>query len=189
MFIVFEGIANAGKTYQLEVVRSILEEEGYGVSVHKDFFAKIREMLKRQMARGKLPPFVNVIYGSIMGAVGTDNNSEGDDEIVMIDRFIHTVLAYAKAEKQNIDWLRSLPRKDLYDLGIFIDITPEEALNRSEQDNDHMSYSWDYLNNARENYLKFVDNGELISVSGMREKEKVTEEIMELIRSSISSET
>ncbi len=189
MFIVFEGIDNAGKTYQIEVVRSILEEEGYHVGVHKEFFAKIREMLKRQLIMGKLPPFVNVIYDNIMMAVGNGNIGSEDGEIVMIDRFIHTVLAYGKVEKENIDWLRSLPRKDLYDLGIFIDITPEEALIRSGKDNDQMSYSLDYLSAAQENYLKFVENEELISVNGMQEKEKVTEEIMELIRSSISSGT
>ena len=188
MFIVFEGIDNAGKTYQIGVVRSILREEGYRVSVHKEFFSKIREILKRQMLKGKLPSFVNVIYDNVMAAVGNDNGSGEDDGIVMIDRFIHTVLAYGKTEKENIDWLRSLNRKDLYDLGIFIDITPEEALNRSEKDNDDMSYSWDYLNNARENYLKFVENGELVMVDGMRDRVEVTGEIIQLIRDRLSSE-
>jgi len=182
MLVVLEGIDNSGKTYQAKALKSKLKMEGVKVNIHKELFSKMRGVTKRLVDEGKLPLIVKkIVYGKIEEHK-IENCEWPPREIIIIDRFIHTVLAYAKVSRHYINLCESLKRHHLYDLVIYVDITPDEALERSKIAHDDMRYSWDYLNSARLNYLEFVASNELILLDGMRPKEEVTGAIISLMK-------
>ena len=182
MFVVLEGIDNSGKTYQTKAIKAELEREGVRAIIRKEFFPKIFEMLKRRYDKGMFSPFVEAMISGVIAMFGVSEAGITDADVVIIDRFVHTVLAYGEADNRSVDIIDDLDRSELYDLAIYIDITPEEAMERSRRGDDNMRYSRDYLSVVREHYLGFVDKGELIFVDGMRPRETVTREIMELLQ-------
>ena len=182
MLVVLEGIDNSGKTCQAKYLKSILEGDETRVSIHKELFSKIRGVTMGLKHEGRLPLIVRKI---VSGKVEPDEIEKGEwppREIIIIDRFIHTVLAYAKINRYYMDLCEFLTRYRLYDLAIYVDITADEALLRSKIAHDDMRYSWDYLNSARLNYLKFVESKELLPLDGMRPKEEVTDSIIALMK-------
>jgi len=182
MLVVLEGIDNSGKTYQAKALKSELEKEGIYVNINKEMFSKIRGVTKRLVDEGKLPQFVQKIAYGKVEKPEIENREWPPRQLIIIDRFIHTVLAYAKVSRYYIKLCESMKRYKLYDLAIYVDITPDEALERSKISHDDMRYSWDYLNSARMNYLNFVESNELKLLDGMRSKEEVTEDIIALMK-------
>lgn len=207
MFVVLEGIDNAGKTYQGQIICSLLGKEGYRVEVYKKLHLKILETLKRQLgiaatssglenffdptlkSKSNSVPSKDVHkkYGEprsdTLEGFGCVKEGQGADRIVIMDRFIHTVFAYGEAAPWTIQWLRTLPREKLYDIVIYIDITPEEALERAKSTNDVRKYTHDYLDSARKKYQKYLLKGEMIPVNGMQPREDVTRDILATMRS------
>ncbi|MDP6157157.1 MAG: dTMP kinase [Candidatus Thermoplasmatota archaeon] len=182
MLVILEGIDNSGKSYQAKALKSKLEKEGTKVNINKEMFSKIRGVTKGLVNEGRIPSLFDKIMNGKVKERKIDYSEWPPPEIIIIDRFIHTVLAYAKVSRYYIKLCESMKRHHLYDLAIYVDITPDEALERSKLANDNMRYSWDYLNSARLNYLKFVESNELILVDGMRPKEEVTEAIISLMK-------
>ena len=182
MFVVLEGIDNSGKSYQAYAVKEELGKEGVRVVVHKDLFQKIFEMLRRRYDRGMFSPFAEAMISGALALFGNGETVNTDADVVIVDRFIHTVLAYGEPENRSAGVMKDLDRVEMYDLGIYIDVTPEEAMERSRRAEDGMRHSGDYLSAARENYLGFVEKGELVLVDGIRSREEVTEEIVRLVK-------
>ena len=182
MLVVLEGIDNSGKTYQANALKSKLEMQGTKVSINKEMFSKIRGVTKSLVDEGKLPHILQKIAGGRVNQHEIGDREWPPRKIIIIDRFIHTVLAYAKVSRYYIKLCESLKRHPLYDLAIYVDVTADEALARSKIAHDNMRYSWDYLNSARQNYLKFIDSNELELLDGMRPREEVTEDIIALMK-------
>ena len=182
MIVVLEGIDNSGKTYQANELKRILERQGTEVNINKEFFSKIRGVMTKMVNDGRIPSVVQKILEIKVVGHESKNCNWPPRELIIIDRFIHTVLAYAKVNDYYMNLCETLKRYRLYDLAIYVDITADEALERSRIANDNMDYSWDYLNSARMNYLKFVKSDGLKLLDGMRSKEEVTESLIALIK-------
>lgn len=181
MFVVFEGIDNSGKTFQAGAVRKELVLGGHTVRVRKNLFLKLAEVLQRQSDLGKLPLAVASFLNAARAAFGADERERDPGEIVIIDRFVHTIIAHGRAGDMDVTWIEGVRRTELYDVGIYIDITPEEAVRRAEFPGAEMEYSAEYLEQIRNHYLRFVEAGELILIDGMRDREMVTRDIMKIL--------
>jgi thymidylate kinase len=62
------------------------------------------------------------------------------------------------------------------DLGILFDIQPEYSLMRVKRKRTVFEVT-DYLRRVRNNYLEFVEDGELIRLNADRSKAKIQEEV------------
>ncbi len=181
MLIVLEGIDNSGKTYQSEMLRQRLFEKGHRVRILKSILPKVTESFSRQERQGKLPPLLQGFLEAARTAFGMSEARGDEGELVIIDRFIHTIIAHGMAGDANVEWLSEMRRAELYDLGIYLDVTPEEAVARSRKAQDGMRYTTEYLGGVRKHYLDFVEEGELILVDGMRDRDVITRELMGII--------
>jgi len=97
--------------------------------------------------------------------------------IVISDRYVHSSLAYQGASGVDIGWIRKVNRfAPMPDLGMLFDIQPEYSLMRVKRKRTVFEVT-DYLRRVRNNYLEFVEDGELIRLNADRSKAKIQEEV------------
>ena len=140
-FIVFEGIDGSGKTTQINKLRESLEAEGRRVFVTAEPTVShtggaIRDALGGivgKTACEMAAMFVlDRIFHNVNKAWGIEKMlSDGYD--VLCDRYYYSSMAYQGSETDS-DWVRDMnlrcPEIRTPDACIFLDLTPEESLER-----------------------------------------------------------
>ncbi len=185
MLIVLEGLDNCGKTTQAELIYDFLRKEGYNVHVSKELTTEIGRVIKRYFKNEAFEP----VLKALLFAADREKRLEDvkvklkRNEIVIMDRYIHSAIVYRRAEGLDHDWVRLVNKHvPAYDVGIYIDITPEESMKRYTSRKDNIKYSLDILRKIREYYLEYVNKEELICVNGMQDKKEITKEIINIIK-------
>ena len=92
---------------------------------------------------------------------------------MVCDRYIYSSLAYQGSVGLSLDWIKTINARGLLpDIAFFIDLTPEQLSGRLEK----REIPIESLQKARQVYLKFVKEGELISIDGNKPKDAVANE-------------
>ncbi len=178
MIIVLEGIDNSGKTFQSMELKRILVAMGYSVDVKKDNIEKLLAVGRRYVKDNDVPEFFGEFIEGASRYLGYSHIPPNAD-IVIIDRFIHTVYSHSIG---NLSGVTDLPSAQLIcDLIIYLDITPEESLRRSRLLGEPIPLGLEKQGEIRSKFMEMVDRGILVKVDGMQPYEMVTEEMMGLI--------
>lgn len=197
-FIAFEGIDGSGKSSQLDLLASRLETEGH--QVYRTFEptdsrigSTIRAILKGEyqaeqltiaalFAADRLHHILNQHDGILKKL------SEG--YIVLCDRYYFSSYAY-HSTYMDMDWVISINAKSTGllkpDVNIFIDVPPETAMNRIQQNRAHTELyeTHEQLIKVYANYqqafekLKAKEN--IIRIEGERTQSEIAADVWRVV--------
>lgn len=140
-FIVFEGIDGAGKTTQISMLADRLREKGRQVYVTAEPTTSVtggllRDALSGVSRRTECEMAALFVIDRIFHNVNPVNGIEkmlSDGFDVICDRYYYSSLAYQGSET-DFEWVRSMnidcPEIRTPDVCIFLDLTPEQSLER-----------------------------------------------------------
>ena len=98
---------------------------------------------------------------------------------MLFDRYVPSALAYRMAEGVDKNWVSNInsvfPKTDM---GFFIDITPEESVNRNTDTKFNIKATSEYLGKVRNAYLSIFDENNLIYINGMQPIENIFVEVL-----------
>lgn len=180
--VVLEGLDGAGKTtVALEVV-NMLARRGYrAVYTYEPFESPFSEALSRVKSGLSLSPLVDALAMACDRAYHVEvvvKPAIDRGEVVVMDRYFYSTIAYQGAMGVDTRWLRILnsvfPRPDL---AIYLDVEPEEGLRRSRARKWAFYEKPEILRRAREIYLEMVGEGELVLVDAMRPLDDVIRDV------------
>ena len=104
-----------------------------------------------------------------------------EGNIVISDRYVYSSLAYQGATGLSLEWIEKINEHALKpDLGVFIDIELETAMNRLKAKKSVMENTAT-LQKVRHVYMKFVAKGELVRIDGNRAKAEVAEALANVV--------
>tara|TARA_B100001250_G_scaffold239059_1_gene205425 strand:+ start:1183 stop:1800 length:618 start_codon:yes stop_codon:yes gene_type:complete len=169
MFITFEGIEGSGKSTQIELLRSLLKEEGHAVEILREpgttqLGEKIRDIFLEKTDE-RVDPITEafLLYAS---RKHLDQNflqkHLKNKSIVIADRYSDATIAYQCFGKGlSEDFVQYIHEKsDLLspDLTFYLDITAEASKARiDDRELDRMeSESLDFFNKVRAGYLEIA---------------------------------
>lgn len=184
MIIVLEGIDNAGKTSIAEKLMDYYEKKGKIAILSKELTTKVGGTIKECLKDNELSPISKAFLFAADRQIRIEKLKEkiDKDNVIIFDRYLYSAIAYREAENLSGNWVRELnkfiPKSDVC---IYIDISPEESINRNTDKKFNIHYSLDKLKKIREAYLKYVNMGELILVDGMRDLDEVIDDIINIL--------
>jgi len=186
MIIALEGLDNSGKTTQTELLYSALVAEGYNVVVSKELTTDVGKMLKLSFNSNPYSPIMKtLLFAADRQKRIEDFKLSGSltNSIIIFDRYKHSAIAYRKSEGISRDWVMEVNKYVLpYDLGIYIDISPEESIRRNSDKKSNIHYTIEQLDIIRKEYLYFVALGELHKIDGTMTQSDITEQILMFIK-------
>jgi len=104
-----------------------------------------------------------------------------EGKVVVSDRCVYSSLAYQGAAGLELEWIEEINRFALPpDLALYIDVPPEVVVKRIKRKKSVME-RLETQRRVKEVYMKFVDNGKLISIDGDRNKSEVEQNILNVI--------
>lgn len=192
--IAIEGLDGAGKTTVARFLLEVLRRCGYRAAyTYEPYYNTIRNIFeKREMI---LTPETEAMlmvadrYSHYEGVIKSELRSGG---IVIIDRYKYSTIAYQGAIGLPVEWLREI-QKFLPDpdVGIYLDISPEEGLKRkTEGGSRSLAYfeDLDRLRRTREIYLELASRGDLVVVDASLELRWVVSRVLEIIEQRLGLE-
>ena len=103
--------------------------------------------------------------------------------MVICDRYIYSSLAYQGSTGLSLDWIKNINARALEpDFSIFIDVSPEQVLDRLKRKKSVME-TLETQQKVRKIYMKFVEKGELILIDGNKPKTMVADELYSKVSS------
>ena len=198
-FIVFEGIDGAGKTTQIELLEQALRAEGRPVfrtaepteSVSGGLLRDALGGVSKRTACEMAALFVlDRIFHNVNPVSGIEKMlADGVD--VICDRYYYSSLAYQGSEIEG-DWVRRMnldcPEIRHPDLCIFLDLTPEQSMERINRGRvTHEIYeNEDQLRRVRERFFGVFDSlreiDRICVVDAARPIPEIHEEIVSLVK-------
>ena len=181
-FIVFEGIDGAGKSTQIKLLSDALKQRGIECSVSSEPTTMPSGKLLRRALSGELP--ATCLEMAQMFATDRVNHNkdaeQGIDKLladgvtVISDRYYYSSLAYQGAEL-GFDTVAKLnlenPDIRTPDLCIFLDLLPEQSLQRIDARADvprEIYENYEYLDKTRKMFFdvfeKLLQKGEKIVI-------------------------
>jgi dTMP kinase len=190
MIIVLEGLDNSGKTTQSILLSQKLSDIGYDIIISKELSTDIGELLKKSFKTKKYSPIVKTLLFAADRQVRLEiikNHPFTEKSLVIFDRYIHSAIVYRVCEGIEEEWVKIVNRfNPTMDIGFYIDISPEESVKRNTNTKYNIHYTLEQLNKIRNSYLFYVNNGDLIQIDGNRNRDKICEQISELIINKIN---
>ena len=183
IFIVVEGIDGAGKTTLTKALKNKLENEGLSVVLSREptngpHGQKIREFAKtgRPSPEEELQAFINDRKDHVSKTI-RPSLKRGD--IVLLDRYYYSTMAYQGARGISMDMISQKHRDFIIDpdLLVLLDIEVEDALarasNRGELDEFEKK---DYLQKVSDNYKK-LEHPNVLTLDATATTEDLVEKI------------
>jgi dTMP kinase len=180
IFIVIEGLDGSGKTTQAILLAKKLEE------THK-------LLLTAEPSQGKIGVFIRegCLYEekrlpteaeALLFAADRIEHMQNEitpaldqGKLVICDRYVYSSLAYQGSAGLSLDWIKTINARALQpDFSIFIDVSPEQVLERLKRKKSVME-TLETQRKVREVYLKFVEKGDLVRVDGDKPKTAVAD--------------
>jgi dTMP kinase len=182
-FICVEGLDGCGKTTQTKLLVSRLKESYNAVYTAEPTDGEIGTFIKEYCLNAEKRG--SSVIETLLFAADRFEHVEtevipalNEGKLVVSDRYVYSSLAYQGAAGLDLDWIE---RINVYamrpDLAIFIDVEPETVVQRLKPKKSVME-NLETQRRVQEVYLKFVKNGELVSIDGNASKEKVSKEIL-----------
>lgn len=192
-FVDIEGLDGSGASTQVRLVARELRKQGIKPYLTKEptkgpIGRLVRQALEKEF--NSLPPAsVQLLFAADRGC---HLNGEviprlEKREMVITDRYAWASVAFGSVHLSK-EWLLDLNRDFILpDLTIFIEVAPEICLERLAKEKDgvvlfeeeeHLTQTWDTYHWLAAKYWW----AQIVVVDGEQEKEKVTEEILSLIK-------
>ena len=198
-FIVFEGIDGAGKTTQVELLAKRLEAAGKKAHLTAEPTAlpsgkELRRVLGGEIKKSACETAVLFALDRIAHNIDAEEGigallEAGYD--VICDRYYYSSLAY-QGSSTDYEWVKSLnlrcPEIRKPDLCIFLDLTPEQSLERITRGRDKLEIfeNVETLTKVRERFFSTIvdladDN--IAVIDAYRTPEEIAEDIWSLYKS------
>ena len=189
LIIAFEGIDKAGKATQTLLLSSRLKEEGYRCRIlsFPVYTTPIGRELKLSLqGRRSYPIQVRYLLMSANRWEMKDELESSGVDVLILNRYIHSNIAYGVASGLDRSWLESLdhglPEPNLV---ILLDISPTTSLKRKMMGRDVNEQDLAYLGRVRSVYLDLAKEYGWRVVDAERSVKRVHEEIYGLVESEI----
>ena len=198
-FIVFEGIDGSGKTTQARMLAEYLESVGRRVVLTAEPTSlpsgrALREALSGKVKKSECQMAVmfvdDRIAHNICGGEGIRALIDGGVDVIC-DRYYYSTLAY-QGQSTDYEWVKSMnlrcPEIQHPDVCIYIDILPEQSLERIAKGRDSVEIyeNIETLTKVREQFLSVIhdlENEENICIiDGYREQNQVFEDVCKSVR-------
>jgi len=198
-FIVFEGIDGSGKTTQARMLVEYLESVGRRVVLTAEPTSlpsgrALREALSGKVKKSECQMAVmfvdDRIAHNICEGEGIRALIDGGVDVIC-DRYYYSTLAY-QGQSTDYEWVKSMnlrcPEIQHPDVCIYIDILPEQSLERIAKGRDSVEIyeNMETLTNVREQFLSVIhdlENEENICIiDGYREQNQVFEDVCKSVR-------
>ncbi len=196
-FIVFEGIDGAGKTTQVNLLLERMEKE----KISAYLTAEPTDLATGRELRRVLSGEVKKTDCEIAVLFTLDRIAHNKDKVtgigkildagydVICDRYYYSTLAYQGAST-DYEWVKSMnidcPEIRRPDLCIFLDLTPEESLDRITKGRDKLEIyeNIETLTRVRDAFHKALsdlgDSENIAIVNAYRTPEEIADEIWEI---------
>jgi len=194
MIVSIEGLDGSGKSTIIKKVAEKLMKHNIDVLITSEptngpVGKLIKEYLKQQQierdrnleallfAADRLWHWKNVIQPAVISG-----------KIVITDRYLHSSLAYQSTNLIEEKWILEINK---YvpdpDISVFIDVPPEICLKRLKKSGRSLSImeNIENLEVVYKRYLDLVKRGKLRVINGLRKVEEISDEIVEVILSSL----
>ncbi len=184
MLVIFEGLDNCGKTTLVQMIKDYYLELGIDSEISKEFETNIGRELKNMAKEGTLDPILKAYLFATDRYIRMKNITQEDlkNKIMLFDRYVPSALAYRMAEGVDKNWVTNInsvfPKADI---GFFIDITPNESVNRNINTKFNIKMAPEHLGKVRNAYLSILDENNLIYINGMQSFENIFSEVVEKI--------
>ena len=198
-FIVFEGIDGSGKTTQARMLAEYLESVGRRVVLTAEPTSlpsgrALREALSGKVKKSECQMAVmfvdDRIAHNICEGEGIRALIDGGVDVIC-DRYYYSTLAY-QGQSTDYEWVKSMnlrcPEIRHPDVCIYIDILPEQSLERIAKGRDSVEIyeNMETLTKVREQFLSVIhdlENEENICIiDGYREQNQVFEDVCKSVR-------
>ena len=198
-FIVFEGIDGSGKTTQARMLAEYLESVGRRVVLTAEPTSlpsgrALREALSGKVKKSECQMAVmfvdDRIAHNICEGEGIRALIDGGVDVIC-DRYYYSTLAY-QGQSTDYEWVKSMnlrcPEIQHPDVCIYIDILPEQSLERIAKGRDSVEIyeNMETLTKVREQFLSVIhdlENEENICIiDGYREQNQVFEDVCKSVR-------
>ena len=197
LFIVFEGIDGAGKTTQIERLESHLRASGRAVFRTAEPTDSPTGKMLREALSGKVRR-TPCELAALFTADRVSHNSDPESgigvhlaagEVVICDRYYYSTLAYQGSETDG-EWVRALnlgcPEIRRPDLCVFLDLSPEESMERITRGRTALEIfeTSDRLARVREQFRRVFDSlpdENIRVVNAARSIEEIHREICEIV--------
>ena len=186
-FICIEGLDGCGKTTQSRLLVRRLKRRGYDA------------VYTTEPSRGKIGGFIRkyFLHGEKRGSgiveallFAADRAEHVKEEVIpaldagkvlVSDRYIYSSLAYQGATGLDLEWIAKINEHAIRpDLAVFIDVEPGMVVKRLKTRKSVME-NLETQEKVKEVYERFVERGDLVEIDGNRLKEKVAENILEVV--------
>jgi len=188
VFIVFEGIDGSGKSTHIKLLAEELRGRRLQVletsEPSRDRIGTfIREYAERNGDRFTLETetllFAADRYEHVKQVI---TPALERDMVVISDRYFYSSIAYQGATGIDLDWIREMNRfAPRPDLGVLLDIHPENSLQRVNDRAKTVFEVSDYLRKVRDIYMGMVERGELVRIEADRPRDEVRVDIQGLV--------
>ena len=181
MLVIFEGLDNCGKTTLVQMIKDYYLELGVDSEISKEFETNIGRELKNMAKEGTLDPILKAYLFATDRYIRMKNITQEDlkNKIMLFDRYVPSALAYRMAEGVDKNWVTNInsvfPKADI---GFFIDITPNESVNRNTDTKFNIKATPKHLGKVRNAYLSILDENNLIYINGMQPIENIFGEVI-----------
>jgi dTMP kinase len=185
-FICIEGLDGCGKTTQAKLLAKKLGKNYNAIYTAEPSRGKIGTYIRNSYLYGEKR--FSIALEALLFAADRIEHLEREvlpalDEgnIVISDRYVYSSLAYQGAAGLSLEWIEKINEHALKpDLGVFIDIELETAMNRLKAKKSVMENTAT-LQKVRHVYMKFVAKGELVRIDGNRAKAEVAEALADVV--------
>lgn len=184
MLVIFEELDNCGKTTLVQMIKDYYLKLGIDAEISKEFETNIGKELKKMAKEGTLDPILKAYLFATDRYIRMKKIRQDDlkNKIMLFDRYVPSALAYRMAEGVDKNWVANInsvfPKADI---GFFIDITPNESVNRNTDTKFNIKAKPEHLGKVRSAYLSILDENNLIYINGMQSIENIFGEVIEKI--------
>lgn len=199
LFIVLEGIDKGGKKTQGELLKKILEEKGYEVTVvdYPDYTRPIGQIIFKYLHKEFPFPKDSVwqfwALDQIQDRETIQKCQDDLKKIFLAVRFCHSNFAYQGVNGISLESMLEYYEKfkvPVPDLVILVDISPEESMRRKHTiKNDRYEENLEFLGKVRKKYLQFSKENvfakEWAVVDGEKPLEDVARDIQRIVFSKL----
>ena len=184
--IVFEGIDGAGKTTISKILYKFLREKNYNtVLTQEPFTNEITQLIKKA---GWRDPVLLTLLFSADRAYHIKWLMDRKPEIVIMDRYYYSTIAYQSVLGVEEDWIQNVNSKfPKPDITFLLDMNEEEALKRLKKDDQfNFEEKITSLKLVRNKYLELARKYNFIVLDATDTIENIAKKASSIICSSMN---